>query len=187
MARNRYDDAQDLCGLLQNSAFANGGNVNREKIQRYPPFSFQLASLIFLRKVIMIALGRNNLRSALKAYNEMPSEARDAPLTRYLMYRVALQENNADLGAWKHICGETQVVTSNTAFDCLHSLCQQPAKDSTLLYACVLEAQTSGDRRQAIAALQEVTKKFNFHAPEGVHLPALLRCISSLYQGIRTS
>lgn len=49
-----------------------------------------------------------------------------------------------------------------------------------LLYACVLEAQRSGDKRQASIALQEVLAKYKYSAPAGVHLPALLRCTAKL-------
>lgn len=48
-------------------------------------------------------------------------------------------------------------------------------KDATILYACVLEAQSAGDRRQTINALEKVLDKYDYSAPEGVHLPALLR------------
>ncbi|TKA58186.1 hypothetical protein B0A49_06961 [Cryomyces minteri] len=56
----------------------------------------------------------------------------------------------------------------------------ESAKDSTLLFACVLEAQQSGEKRQAVAALQRVLEKYSYDAPAGVHLPALLRCTARL-------
>ena len=49
-----------------------------------------------------------------------------------------------------------------------------------MLYACVLEAQSSGDRAQAVHALQRVVNNFEYHAPDGVHLPSLLRYALSL-------
>jgi hypothetical protein len=65
-----------------------------------------------------------------------------------------------------------------TASDCLDVVCRQSAKDATLLYACVIEAQSVGDKRQAIAALEKVLDKYNYSAPTGIQLPALLRLAS---------
>ena len=44
-----------------------------------------------------------------------------------------------------------------------------------MLYACVLEAQQTGQRRQVVAAMQRVLDKYSYDYPPGVHLPALLR------------
>jgi len=62
-----------------------------------------------------------------------------------------------------------------TAAECLDHVCRSSAKDATLLYACVMEAQSSGDKRQAISALECVLQKYDYSAPAGIHLPALLR------------
>lgn len=59
--------------------------------------------------------------------------------------------------------------------ECLDLVCRQSSKDATLLYACVMEAQNTGDKQQAIAALQKVLQKYDYSAPAGVHHPALLR------------
>ncbi len=40
-----------------------------------------------------------------------------------------------------------------------------------------MEAQSVGDKRQAINALERVLEKYDFNAPAGIHLPALLRCV----------
>lgn len=61
------------------------------------------------------------------------------------------------------------------AADCLDVVCRNSSKDATLLYACVMEAQSFGDKRQAINALERVLDKYDYTAPAGVHLPALLR------------
>lgn len=61
------------------------------------------------------------------------------------------------------------------AADCLDVVCRNSSKDATLLYACVMEAQSVGDKRQAINALERVLDKYDYTAPAGVHLPALLR------------
>jgi hypothetical protein len=61
------------------------------------------------------------------------------------------------------------------AEECLDVVCRQSSKDATLLYACVLEAQNAGCKQQAIVAHQKVLQKYDYSAPAGVHLPALLR------------
>lgn len=61
------------------------------------------------------------------------------------------------------------------AAECLDAVCQSSAKDVTLLYACVMEAQSAGNKRQAISALERVLDKYDYAAPTGIHLPALLR------------
>lgn len=61
---------------------------------------------------------------------------------------------------------------------CLDAVCRSP-NETTLLYACVLEAQETADRFVAAAALQKVLEKCEHQAPEGVHLPALLRLVHS--------
>ena len=57
----------------------------------------------------------------------------------------------------------------------LDHICNDSQRDATLLYACVLEAQRVGDRALSIISLQQVLRKYNYKAPSGVHLPALLR------------
>lgn len=66
-------------------------------------------------------------------------------------------------------------VLITVATDCLDHVCRSSAKDATLLYACVMEAQSAGDKRQAIGALERVLDKYDYNAPAGIHLPALLR------------
>ena len=38
-----------------------------------------------------------------------------------------------------------------------------------------MEAQSIGDKRQAISALKHVLDKYDYAAPAGINLPALLR------------
>ncbi|KAI4843922.1 hypothetical protein E4T44_06487 [Aureobasidium sp. EXF-8845] len=46
------------------------------------------------------------------------------------------------------------------------------------LYACALEAQQIGDRRQFIATLHKVLEFHEKHTSSDVRLPVLLRCIA---------
>lgn len=89
----------------------------------------------------------------------MPDAVRDAPMTRFLMFKIAIRSEETDLAA-----------------ECLNKVFDGSKKDPALLYACVLDAQTVGDKTHTLAALQLVLKQNNYAAPEGVHLPALLRC-----------
>ena len=61
------------------------------------------------------------------------------------------------------------------ATECLDAICTVSTRDATLLYACVLEAQQSGDQVQMVISLQRVLIKYDYSAPDEVHLPALLR------------
>lgn len=103
----------------------------------------------------------------------MTESGRDEPVTRYLMYKVGLQSGDDDLGKVRM----SVVLTWLTALaaECLDHICRSSAKDATLLYACVMEAQSSGSKRQAISALGKVLDRYEHSAPAGVHLPALLR------------
>ena len=64
--------------------------------------------------------------------------------------------------------------------ECLEAISSGSVKDGTLLYACVLEAQQTGQREQAISAMLRVLDKYNYGSPPGINLPALLRYESIL-------
>ena len=68
-----------------------------------------------------------------------------------------------------------------TAVECLDHVCRHSAKDASLLYACVMEAQSIGDKKQEILALRKVLDKYNYSAPTGIHLPALLRFVDQCF------
>ncbi|KAF2839609.1 SPO22-domain-containing protein [Patellaria atrata CBS 101060] len=145
---NQYEAAESWCRLSTHRVFKNSGESNLSK---------------FSRKTILCALARQDFGAAREAFFQMSDSGKDAPLTRYLMYKVAIKGGDTDL-----------------ALECLDIVCRESSKDATLLYACVLEAQQSGDRRQAVVALQKVLEKYQYSAPQGVHLPALLRCTARL-------
>ncbi|KAL2351922.1 meiosis protein SPO22/ZIP4 like-domain-containing protein [Cryomyces antarcticus] len=147
-AKGQFDIAEAWCRLARHQLFEKAGELNKSKISR---------------KIILCALGRQDVASAREAFYQMPESGKAAPLTRYLMYKVALRDGDPDLAA-----------------ECLDAVCNGSAKDSTLLFACILEAQQSGEKRQAVAALQKVLEKYSYDAPAGVHLPALLRCTARL-------
>ncbi|KAI8934579.1 hypothetical protein NX059_008277 [Plenodomus lindquistii] len=104
----------------------------------------------------------------------MPETGKDEPVTRYLMYKVGVQSGDTELGQSLERFDTVQKLMTIAA-QCLAHVCQSSAKDATLLYACVMEAQSAGDKRQAITALERVLEKYDYSAPAGIHLPALLR------------
>ncbi|KAF3046085.1 hypothetical protein E8E12_010940 [Didymella heteroderae] len=117
------------------------------------------------RKLVQCALSRQDYPAARDAYGRIPEIGRDEPITRYLMYKVGLRSGDVSF-----------------AVECLDIVCRSSAKDATLLYACVMEAQSIGDKRQAIYALGRVLDKYDYAAPAGIHLPALLRVTLRLLQ-----
>jgi hypothetical protein len=88
----------------------------------------------------------------------MSEVAQNEPLTRFLMYKIAIR------------CGEPEF-----AAECLQIISSSSSKDPTLLYSCVLDAQQIGDKPQTLSALQLVLEKFGHGAPSNIHLPSLLR------------
>lgn len=115
------------------------------------------------RKTILCALTRQDLTVVREIFYKMPESQRDSAQTRHLMYRAALQNGDSEL-----------------ATECLDMICSSSGKDATLLYACVLEAQQASDKKQVLFALQKVLERYDYSAPKGVHLPALLRCATRL-------
>lgn len=116
------------------------------------------------RKVITCAIARQDLEAAKATFNQMPEGVRDEPLTRYLAYKIALRDGDEALAA-----------------ECFGLVARQTLKaDPTLLYACVLEAQQSGNRMQAIKALQALLGKCSQGELQGVHLPSVFRCTLKL-------
>ena len=115
------------------------------------------------RKLMLCALSQAEHTKCREVYNEMSSATQNEPISLYILYKLALKTQNLE-----------------TATECLDSICEASVKDATILYACVLEAQKTGDQAQTLVALQKVLKKHEYSAPEGVHLPALLRCTARL-------
>ena len=111
-----------------------------------------------VRKIIQCALARQDYEAAREVHAKMPESGRNEPVTRYLMYKAGLRGGDEQFAA-----------------ECLDHVCRSSAKDATLLYACVMEAQSAGDKRQAICALEKVLEKYEHSAPAEIHLPALLR------------
>ncbi|KAI4944815.1 hypothetical protein J4E91_008503 [Alternaria rosae] len=117
------------------------------------------------RKIIQCALSRQDYEAAREVHAKMPESGKDDPVTRYLMYKAGLRGGDEIFAA-----------------ECLDYVCRSSAKDATLLYACVMEAQSVGSKRQAINALEKVLEKYEHSAPAGIHLPALLRSTARMLE-----
>ncbi|KAI4281274.1 MAG: hypothetical protein L6R38_003832 [Xanthoria sp. 2 TBL-2021] len=138
-----YDQADIWCRLALHNVFSGSGASNVGKLQR---------------KRLLCALGRSDLGKCREIRYQMSDSTERDSSTRYLLYKVALKCQDADLAA-----------------ECLESISKEQGKDANLLYACVLEAQKNGDRLQVIRALSQVLEKTTYQAAAGLHLPALLR------------
>lgn len=111
------------------------------------------------RKVMMTTLQRDELDTARAAFYGLPVSSQNEGMTRYLAYKLALKSNDIRL-----------------AGECLESLVKNVDREPRYLYACVLEAQQSGNRAMAVAAFQALVNQ----PPNGVQLPALFRCTARL-------
>lgn len=111
------------------------------------------------RKVMMTALRREELDTARAAFYGLPVSSQNEGMTRYLAYKLALRSNDIRL-----------------AGECLESLVKHVDREPRYLYACVLEAQQSGNRMMAVAAFQALVDR----PPNNAQLPALFRCTARL-------
>ncbi|KAI9844559.1 MAG: hypothetical protein M1837_005518 [Sclerophora amabilis] len=110
------------------------------------------------RKIISCAISKHDITAAREAFEHMSDQSKRAPLTVYLMFKAAVRDGDAEL---------------TTKY--LDAICIEESKDANLLYACVLEAQESGDKLLASATLQRVLERCNRETSSEVHLPALIR------------
>ncbi|KAL2071470.1 hypothetical protein VTL71DRAFT_12705 [Oculimacula yallundae] len=85
-----------------------------------------------------------------------------ARLSRFLMYKIAVRCDEQELAA-----------------ECLHIISSASPNDLKLLYACVLDAQQAGNKRQTLAALQLVLDRTTFETT-AVNLASLLRLTVTL-------
>lgn len=145
---NQFGQSARWAQLMLHPLFGNCGEINKSKIGR---------------KRIMCALAMQDFDAARQLFYEMSDNGKASPLTRFLMFKLALRT------------GDDIFAAEN-----LDVICKASTEDVNLLYACVLEAQTLGDKRHAALALQKVLQQYDLTVPKGVNLPALLRCMVRL-------
>lgn len=115
------------------------------------------------RKLILCALGTSNSAKAREIYDQMSESNRRDPSTQFLLYKLALK------------CKDQQL-----AIECLEGISLLSTKEANVLYACVLEAQRTGEHLLTVISLQRVLSKYDYGAPNIIYLPALLRCTARL-------
>jgi len=102
---------------------------------------------------------RNQFENAKQLYLAMPEPIQGEPMTRYLMFKVAIRNDDREL-----------------ASDCLATLSNPGLRCHEFLYACILDAQSVGSRYFAAEAMKSLVENHNFGSASPVHLPALIRC-----------
>ncbi|KAI9695204.1 MAG: hypothetical protein M1820_008840 [Bogoriella megaspora] len=146
--QSQFDIAQNWCRIARHQVLRNAGDFN---------------IAIIARKAMQCSLAQNDDAAVREVFFQMPLATRDAPFTRFLMYKLAIRSNDVQLAA-----------------ESLEAVSRSSKTDPKLLYACVLEAQQCGNRQQAIVALQQVLNRTSQGIPTDVHLPAILRCTARL-------
>ncbi|KAH0269856.1 SPO22-domain-containing protein, partial [Aureobasidium melanogenum] len=140
------DEASRWCSLANHNIFASSGEMNKAKLSR---------------KSMTVALSKGDMNAARAAYHQMSSQSKSAAMTQYLMYKLALQEDDAEL-----------------ATKSLEGVLKSSSKDTEkYLYACALEAQQIADRKQFIATLNKILELHEKNSLNGVRLAVSLRCI----------
>lgn len=106
----------------------------------------------------MCALAKKEISNAREVFFSMTEAARDEPLSRFLMYKIAIRSGDDDM-----------------AVECLHKISSATVNDPSLLYACCLDSQKLGNKSQLLVTLQLVLDEFRYETPSKCHLPSLLR------------
>ena len=166
--------------LVTSDLQQNWSIKHRQAAEVYHQATFPVQCLNFPRKLMFCALAMSDATKACDIYHQMSASSQSAPSTLYLLYKVALRSHDLELG--RHVPFLPAVRAASPDFDkaieSLDKICTASQKDATLLYACVLEAQQAGDQAQMVTSLQRVLVKYEYSAPDGVHLPALLRSVN---------
>lgn len=126
-----------------------------------------------------VALARGDVAAARAAYYQMSENGKSAATTQYLMYKIALQENDTELGKYSS-SRATRSQLISPASQSLEGVLKSSSKGTEkYLYACALEAQQIGNRQQFIATLNKVLEFCESHPLGDVRLPVLLRFVMS--------
>ncbi|KAF7952888.1 hypothetical protein EAE96_006111 [Botrytis aclada] len=118
------------------------------------------------RKLLLCALNRGDINSARDIFASMSDSAKEEPLTRFLMYKISIRSEEVELAA-----------------ECLEKVASC-SKDTSLLFACVLDAQQVGNKKHVLDALWLVLDKCGYGAQENLRLPSIIRMIIVLLVGM---
>lgn len=159
----QFDVAEKWCKLALHPIFEKSGGLNMARISRSVTYVLAMEIIDTIRrKLLLCALARTDLGSAREIFSSMPDTAKNEPMSRFLMYKIALRCQDIDMAA-----------------ENLHFIGSASTKDPKLLYACALDAQKVGDRVQTLAALQLVLERCGYE-PSSINLASLLRLSISL-------
>ncbi|GKU11490.1 unnamed protein product [Fusarium langsethiae] len=145
-AKKQYRECQLWCQTALHPIFSNGGETTRGR---------------FSRRLMCCAISCEDADSAQAAFGTMPKSIQDEPLTRYLMFKVALM-------SWNHELGRQCVGYLSTMPD--KSQCQD------IIYACVRDAQNAGDRLMTLETLKAAVETFDVEGSSTTNLPSIFRC-----------
>lgn len=84
---------------------------------------------------------------------------KDEPMTKYLMFKIAIRSDDTSLAA-----------------ECLEFLSRPSLGGHEFLYACILDAQSVGSKTFAVEAMKTLVERYGPGDSASVHLPALIRC-----------
>ncbi|TGO23157.1 hypothetical protein BPAE_0142g00190 [Botrytis paeoniae] len=147
----QYEATEKWCHLAIHILFKIPGEANMAKISR---------------KLLLCSLNRGDINSARDIFTSMSDCAKEEPLTRFLMYKIAIRSEEVELAA-----------------ECLERVASC-TEDPSLLFACVLDAQQVGNKKHVLDALWLVLDKCGYGAQENVRLPSIIRMIIVLLVGM---
>lgn len=176
-AQDKYMESESWCQACLHPVFEKAGELNKSRIARYV--------YLIHRRNFIINDWLNAGKSCYVPLHGMITPWPEKPLSGCQILERMKSQPSICCIKLHFIQGTPSLVRCNNlsilqaltyaVSKCLDNVCQKSSKDATLLYACVLEAMTGGEKRQAIFALEKVLKKYDYNTPAGVHLPALLR------------
>ncbi|KAL3427171.1 hypothetical protein PVAG01_00680 [Phlyctema vagabunda] len=147
-----YDLTKRWCQLAMHDIFQNSGETNLSRIGR---------------KLLQCALAQQDFTTARDVFGQMTDSTKDEPLTRFLMYKIAIRCHELDFAA-----------------ECLEHIGRSSKKDPTILYACVLDSQQVGNQPLSLTVLLLLLENNQYRAPPEVHFPILLRITISLLEAL---
>jgi hypothetical protein len=168
-SQKQYYPAERLCRLADHRLFEKAGEGNRGKL---------------LRKMMQCALARQDWNQARTYFFSMHGTVQAVPLSRFLLFKVAIRSDDEELGKFRDRGVIAAVADQDAATECLNVIVQNSNKELSVLYACAIEAQQTGHRKLGIQALQSVMEMHK-HGDKGIHMPALLRSFTPCVKSVR--
>ena len=153
-----YTTVEKWCMVALHPAFTASEDGNKGK---------------FGRKILQCALSTDDPKKAHSIFQSLPKVSQEDPISQFLLFKISLL-------LWDHELGSQSI----------KKLCQlsELRHQQDILYACLKEAQTAGDRVCTLAALKSLTLDLSNPG----NLPLIYRCsirlMYSMYcQGVKAS